>query len=571
MNKKILFTLSLLSILVFLISCGGGGGGGSLTTPPGTNTGVPSVLKLLDVQNVAQTNTTIYMKAKVLDGNGKPVAGQTVYFTKISGVGTLNAASSDTDTTGVATVTLNSAVPGFSSIMAEVTGAAGQMRNVNSVYFTSSLSMSLRPIMLLDVDGNDSNTIYNEPGDYNLFEASVANDTQVTIRATVFNSIGLLVFGETVTFGADFPYKIGSDPAAPCSDGSTSCEVSFPLGNTATTNFNGEAFVLVQVTPTLLRNITTVLNITAIADNGAFNMGSLFLNPVTVNSGVVRATPTTIESDGESEISATVTTNTGGPVPDGTAVNFTSTAGVLSTPFAQTESGVAKTTLTAPTVTSDINITVTASVGGKSGTVSVAVTAPAVEPPTPVALTIVPGTVSILASSGGSQTFTITGGTGPYITTSSDPANAYDTAVGDGVWTGSSIKVNVPAGATPGNVTITVNDSVGATKTATIKIVASAPALPLSSIPASQSVSCSSSTGVTFLISGGIGPYTATSLNTGVLTTTPASPLAFTGTFDAVPTGCTALPPSTPVSVVVSDSVSPTPNQITLTVTVTNP
>src|SRR4030065_1681429 len=101
MNKKILFTLSLLSILVILSGCGGGGGGGSVSAPPGTNPGVPSVIKLLDVQNIAQTNSSIYLKAKVLDGNGTPVINQPVYITIISGVGTLSAASINTDANGI--------------------------------------------------------------------------------------------------------------------------------------------------------------------------------------------------------------------------------------------------------------------------------------------------------------------------------------------------------------------------------------------------------------------------------------------------------------------------------------
>ena len=553
MNKKILFTLSLLSIMVFLSSCGGGGGGGSLSTPPGTNTGVPSVVKLLDVQNIAQTNSTIYMKAKVLDGNGNPVQNVSVTFTNLSApFGQLSATIANTDTAGVATVTLQSAVPGFLTVLAEINAGAGQVRDRLTLYFTDFNfevpGQALLPSMTLDVDSVPGDAIYDQPSDFILYESST--DDTVEVRATVFETLGVPVGpGMSVTWAADRP------------------EAVF-VSQDAITDGNGQAKAIVQVPPSGIRNIGTHVNIGASAGNGAFNMVTLFLNPLTVNSVVISAVPTTVDSGGTSAISATVTTNLGTPVPDGTMVNFTSTGGsTLGTPFAQTTDGVAKTNLTVPIVTSDTSVSVTASVGGKTGTVSVAVTG---EEPTPTPLTIVPGTVSILSSSGGSQMFTITGGTGPYTTISSDPTRAFDSAIGDGVWTGSSITVTVPPGATAGTVTITVNDSLGATKTATVTIIASGPTLPLSSTPTAQSVSCGS-TGVTFLISGGTGPYTATSLNTGVLTTNPVPPATFPSAFNAVPAACGTLPASTPVSVVVRDSATPTPNQITVTVTVTNP
>jgi len=121
MNKKIFFTLSLFSILFFLSGCGGGGGGGSLSTPPGTNPGIPSVIKLLDVQNIAQTNSTIFLKAKVLDGNGKPLPSVPVTFTNLSSpFGQLSATIANTDATGIATVTLNPESPGFATIAVDL-------------------------------------------------------------------------------------------------------------------------------------------------------------------------------------------------------------------------------------------------------------------------------------------------------------------------------------------------------------------------------------------------------------------------------------------------------------------
>ena len=484
MNKKIFFTLSLLSILVFLSGCGGGGGGGNLSTPPASDVGVPSIVRLLPAKFVAHTNSFITLSVKVLDGRGVGLPDRTVYFENMSSTGVLSAPSAITNSNGIAEVAIGSSTEGFASILVAVNNGSGsgQVRDVKTVFFTSALSLNLAPTMELDVDGNDSNTIYNEPGDYNLFEPSVANDTQVTIRATVSNNIGLRASGVPVTFGSDFPFRIGSDPAVACSDGSEICEVSFPLGNTATTDFNGEAFVLVQVTPTVLRSITTVLNITATANNGAFNMVSLFLNPVTVSTVSVSANPTTVASAGKSTITAAVTTSAGTPVPDGTTVTFTASGGgALDTPFAQTEGGVAEAELTAPTVTSDTTVSVTASAGGKSGSTSVTVKAPTVTPPAPAALAVGPALAIVNGTAGAKQTFIASGGTGPYIATyvcvgalicnSTDADCADGPATDPEFWnTTGSFVVTVPPSSPADTCILTVTDFVGDTVTATLQI-----------------------------------------------------------------------------------------------------
>ena len=479
MNKKIFFTLSLLSILVFLSGCGGGGGGGSLSAPPGTDVGVTSIVRLFPAKFVAQTGSSITLRAKVLDGNGVGLPNRTVFFANMSSTGVLSAPSAITNSNGIAEVAIASSTEGFASILVAVSNGSGQVRDVKTVFFTSSLSLSLAPTMELDVDAdNDGN--YNEAGDFIFFEGT--NDTQVLIRATVRNSFDLLVSGVTVTFGSDFPFRIGSDPAVACSDGSEICEVSFPLGNTATTDFNGEAFVLVQVTPTVLRSITTVLNITATANNGAFNMVSLFLNPVTVSTVSVSANPTTVASAGKSTITAAVTTSAGTPVPDGTTVTFTASGGgALDTPFAQTEGGVAEAELTAPTVTSDTTVSVTASAGGKSGSTSVTVKAPTVTPPAPAALAVGPALAIVNGTAGAKQTFIASGGTGPYIATyvcvgalicnSTDADCADGPATDPEFWnTTGSFVVTVPPSSPADTCILTVTDFAGDTVTATLQI-----------------------------------------------------------------------------------------------------
>ncbi len=494
MNKKILFTLSLLSIMVFLSSCGGGGGGGSLSTPPGTNTGVPSVVKLLDVQNIAQTNSTIYMKAKVLDGNGNPVQNVSVTFTNLSApFGQLSATIANTDTAGVATVTLQSAVPGFLTVLAEINAGAGQVRDRLTLYFTDFNfevpGQALLPSMTLDVDSIPGDGIYNQSSDFILYESST--DDTVEVRATVFETLGVPVGPDmSVTWAADRP------------------EAVF-VSKDEITDGNGQAKAIVQVPPSSIRNIGTHVNIGASAGNGAFNMVTLFLNPLTVNSVVISAVPRTVDSGGTADIQATVTTNLGTPVPDGTMVNFTSTGGsTLETPFAQTTDGVAKTTVKAPSVTADTNITVTATVGGKSGSTTLSVTAGE-----PDALLVIPAAITIVRDAAIAKTtsFTISGGTTPYITTSNNPLLAYNGTLGNGVWgpnSSSTLIVTIPAGDTPGAVTLTITDAKGLTKTAVITITTPAggggggggTGQPLGISPASATV-----TGINNTFSGGDG------------------------------------------------------------------
>ena len=389
MIKRFFLSIAVLTFAFAFIGCGGSGEGTrSSSAPPGTDTGVPSVVKLSPANFVALANSSITLSAHVLDGNGTALQNITVVFTKVSGTGVLSALSAITNSNGIASVVIASSVAGFSSVMAEVSSGTGLLHDTKTVYFSSVSDIDQLPAMLLDVDGND-NGIYNEPGDFKIFEN--ANDAQVLIRAKLSS---LLNLGGTVTFTPD-----------------NTTVVTFPDGKsdkfTAALNPDNEAFVLVKFTPSFT---SSVVNINATASNGSFNMVSLFLKPVTISSVAVSANPATVLSGGTSTISAFVTTNVGTPVPDGTTVNFTSTAGSLGTPFAQTTDGVAKTTFTAPTVTADTDVTVTASAGGASG-----ITTVKVKPTTPPALAVLPAFAIVDGNVGGKVTFTVSGGTAPYV------------------------------------------------------------------------------------------------------------------------------------------------------------
>jgi len=458
--NKIVIVVALIALSLGSFSCGGGGAGGPLV-PPGENPGIPSVVQLLPSTFIAQTNSSITLNTKVLDGNGIPLANIPVTFTNLSHpFGTLSATVKNTDSSGIATVTLYSTTPGFATILAQVNSGVGQVRDRKSVFFSTKDVLAVT--MRLDVDsvpgnGNSLTFVgYDEPSDFILFEPPPTPDDSVEVLATVFDAGGVSVGG-----GMGVSWS------------SSHTEAGFVRTETAT-NVNGQAKAVVKVTPISIRDTETHVNIMASADNGAANMVTLFLRHVIVSSVTVTAKPTIVDTGGTSTITAIVMLNTGSPAPTGTSVSFTATCGTVI-PFAQTDSnGMATSTYTAPSVVPAGNIcTVTATVGGKSGSVDITIKSK---------LTLMPSSVTLHA--GASQTYTITGGVAPYSAFSSDPTNApvspvttsapFTFTLGPivggigGICTYDPGPPIVPCTAT---VTITVQDATGATATATVNVI----------------------------------------------------------------------------------------------------
>jgi hypothetical protein len=411
MLRKILFPIALFMILVFLAYCGGAG---PSSEPAGVNPGQPSIVQLLSVQQIVQTNSNAYLKAKVLDGNGRAVPNVPVTFTNLSAVGVLSSNQAVTDSLGFATVALFSTNSGFATVQAEVNTGAGKVRDKKTVFFSIfdlTIGTTTVPTLTLDVDNNNDGS-FNDPSDFTFFDPADPRD-EALIRATVLDATGSPVLNDTVTFGAD------------------TTEATFPDGKVKQTNSAGEAFVRLKVVPSELRNFTVPLNVNAVSTKtGAFNVITLFIGPITINSVTVSADPQSVDSAGDSTITAIVTTAAGTFVPDGTTVNFVSNKGNI-TPFAQTTKGIATATFTAPTVTSNTTATITASAGGKSGMTTVTIIAPPPPTPTPTptptpvpALVVAPATASIPCAAGTSATFFITGGKSPFTVTktvSTDP------------------------------------------------------------------------------------------------------------------------------------------------------
>lgn len=588
--KRNLMIIALIALCLSAYNCGGGGAGPS-NVPAGENSAVPSVLQMQPVQYVAQTGSYIYLKAKVLDGNGMPVPNVHVTFKDVSttlGFATLGKApakvigrpvaptastvTTSTDSLGVASTTLYSTTTGFFTIQASVesTTASGstaaQLLTKKTVYYsdytltckdstgtyiygegctqstTGGTTTTVTPYIELKVDGNNDGW-YNGTGDQALFENNDPADNTVNVLATVYDGKGGYLKNTKVTFAAD------------------STVVSFPNGTTATTDNNGHALVLAKVTPTTITAENTVVNLTASTTGGAVGLVSLYLSPVTIASVSIAATPTTVATNGTATVTATVKTSLGTAAPDGTSVSFTSVCGVASTvstgtitPFAQTTAGAATATFKAPS-TNNLSCTVSASSGGvtASAIISVYTAAPEVTVK-PDDLKILPATISVAILTI-SQTFqfTITGGYTPYITTSTDPGKAYNAATNTARWDGSPITVTVPGNAASGTVDLNAYDSKGTTVKATMTILrAGSSGTTLSINPAPLAMKASTSV-TAYIIGGSGGPYQvvvsggATTVTNAVCSPTtassviacPAGVTSFTVTAPAVATTAT--------------------------------
>lgn len=452
--RKAVLLLTLLLLSLGVSSCGGGGSG--LNSPVGENPGVPSLVLLTPSQNVAQTNATITLSAMVLDGNGAPLPGIVVTFTKLSAIGTLSTTLPvTTNSIGIANVNVYSSAPGFATVAASVGAGAGFIRDKRSIFFTTSDStngLAFTPIaVVVDVDGNN-NGIYNEASDLKVCEA--AGDNVVKVRATVFVN-GVREPGIPVNFTTDAD-ALASFPNTPFgTDNDADGDKDIDL---VTTNSQGEAFTELT-TNCVVQNNERIINVYGYTNtlyvpafNGYFSgLGAipLFLQPVTVTGITVTATPSTVLASGKSTIAATVNTSIG-PI-SGIAVSFTTDCGTVDPTVKQTDiNGVATTTFTAPATLGIC--TVTAKVGNVTGTAPVTVG---------TALSVQPSTATITV--GASPTFTIFGGTPPYSVFSSNTTVATVTYAGGGTFT--------VTGVASGTATITVRDAVGATATVAVTVV----------------------------------------------------------------------------------------------------
>jgi hypothetical protein len=545
--RKIFIIFALFALALTGISGCGGGSAGSSSNPPGGNDDVAEVVQLIPSHTVAQTNSTVYLHVKILNGNGQPMKNVPVTFTNLSeptgfftsllkfvgvkkAISTLSASIIKTDRRGIATAKLRSNTPGFVTVQAEVNTGVGTVRDKRTIFFGEiSGTATSSPTMSLHVK-SAANDTFDETEDLQLFKGGSAADNQRTIKAVVFNSSGVPAPNVTVTFGSDSPDEVTFTPSL----------------QTAVTNASGEAFILITVKPAILTSLQRVLNITAQATVDSTSVAaakSLFLDAVTVSTPItVSANPSVVAPNGTSTILASVKMLGSLPVPDGSFVSFETTCGAV-TPFGQTTAGVATATFTAPSVPPSGPCTVTASIGGVSGTTNITVT---------TTLTVQPATQTMNGITGGTATFTIFGGSSPYSVFSNDvsfPATL----------TGNIFTVNVSPNSIPKTVTYTVRDSVGTSVPATLTIAGGTALAVLPSAVNADSAAPEDT--ITFTIFGGVPPYSVFSNNPTLF---PPSPL-IDGTFTVtVPVDA----PSGTVVMTIRDSGSPAAT-VTANITIT--
>jgi hypothetical protein len=561
-SSRRVFYILVLCLLIgagaMLQSCGGGGAGSS-TDPKGNSPGVPHTLLLFPDKTVAQTGTYVELHAKLMDGNGNPIVGDTVNFTNKSIVGTLYTmdatptTTAKTDSRGIASVRIRSTTPGFASVVAE----SHALRDFRTIYFTTSdiiSGISFNPLsLLLEVDG-DNDGIYDETSDFNLFETT--GDDTVTVRATL-TLFGEALSGYSITFTADNPDAFFPDGTDLDGDGKGDLK-------TSTTDSFGQAYATVKVEPSTTFSTSVVMNIQAITGLiyvpefdqyfTAASLVSLFLEPVVIDQIDLYANPTIVNVDDTSDLTIGVRLNTGGPAPDGTSVQLTASCGSIDTPFVQTKDGNATATFTAPSTPG--SCTVTATAGGVSDSVTIQVNSDLQ----------ISGPSSISEVSG-TATFSVTGGTGPYTITFSNGSgsgnpifNETSPVNGDTLTlTTDSACDKITQNTTA---TVTVTDSVGASDTINLTVTNNL-VTPLSGSVCENDGTCSAGTNTITFTFCGVTPYDVTSDNTSIIADQTG---LNTATFDVTPNPNSETS-DTDVTLTVTDNNSDTD---TVTVTVVN-
>ncbi|MBI5848213.1 MAG: hypothetical protein HZB31_09755 [Nitrospirae bacterium] len=354
----------------------------------------------------------------------------------------------------------------------------------------------------------NNNGIFNEPEDVTLLQNS--RDTQVSLKVVYKAKDGQALQGKSIAFSSD------------------STEVTFPLGAAVTTDSRGEAFMLVKVTPAVLRNVTTTVSIAA-AEGSVKNALLLHLRPVTVSSAAsaISATPEDVFVGAQSLITVVAKTNMDTYVPDGTVVFYSSTCGTV-TLSSTTLAGVAKATFKAPVVSTDTQCAVTAvidSVTVGRTTLSVFIASPTNSSITATPAAVVAGSKSVIATyvrgssgepvpDGTAVNFSAScGSVSPSSLTSSGAATADFTA---------------PAAVPPAG-TCTVTASVSNAPIGSVDITVNS---KLDVQPATTSVNMTAGGSALYTITGGFPPYAVLSDNS----TYPPSPASVSqsgGTFSA--------------------------------------
>ncbi len=466
-SLKTILLIQLSFCVIGAYGCGSGGAastGSPGTPPPIPNPGQPASITLTSSARITNVGNGISLSARAVDSGGNGVPGVAIVFTS-SGIGTLDTNYQVTDGNGYANSTLFSSAVGNTKVKAFTNSMAATL----DLYFVDG---QIKNRIKVSIDRNGNNT-YDEPAD---FVVSGTSGEQVKIRATLTDAAGVPLSNKTITMS------------------SSSGQVSFS-GAKLTTDVNGDAYSFATFTNTLN---TVYVDILATSDDGTVGTITLALQSFIIGDILFYADSYSVTAAQTAKLTACLVDDQGNPVkmadlkvnfsadnPDvGTMLPFTFTdaTGCATNDFRAQTKGKVKITASFTSVSEALTLNV--------GNV--------VQP-----LQVIPGSPSV--TQGSSMLLMVTGGVAPYTVTSLNPALT-SPASWNVLHDGDSFQV---AGVSTGIATIVVKDSANSMIQAFLTI--SNVIQPLQVIPSAPSATMGE--GILLMVTGGLAPYTVTSLN----------------------------------------------------------
>ena len=470
----------ILCLLLALYGCGSGGASTGGSKPPNPTPGQSGAITLTSSARVVNIGNTIPITAKVLDSSGRGIPGVAIVFMS-TGVGTMNTNYQLTDNDGNAAATIFSTAPGTSS----VTAFSNNMSSSLAVYF---LTGAIQNQLTVAIDSNGNN-IYNEPADYIV---STTSGAMSKIRVTFTDAVGTPLVGKTITLSTDSSLVTLS-------------------ATTLTTDNTGNAYTWASFANPAggpLAN-TIFIDITASASGGSVGSIALQIQPYIVGSLQFYSDSYYIATGGAANLTACLVGSNDSPlaianlgisfaVSPGRAgtmmpVVFTDSSGCAKNVFTSITPGTSTVTASFMSITSNFNLNAYQ----------------AAQP-----LHVTPPSASV--SAGDSVIFMLTGGAPPYSIISVTPSltnpSSWNVAASGGTFEVTGVKA--------GDASMLVTDSSGVQTQIPLTITASS-AQPSTLAATPSSVSLALGQPQLIVVTGGVPPYTATSLSPSL--TTPTS------------------------------------------------
>jgi hypothetical protein len=440
-------------------------------------------------------SNTVVGTVTLTDSNGNPLANQTVTFSVISGPATLGKLTATTDGNGTATVTLlpNATLTAAATVLVEAS------TTVNGLTFSRVTQFTINPLVTLN--------LVTDPARID------ANNGQVLATATVLDSAGVPLQGQTVTFSIlAGPASFSGSATATTTSSGTANAIILPGNTTSTTNVLVQAQVTIngqtysQVTSfQIVRGtgiITLSVNPSSTANIAAYQGAFTFLHQIpftlTDSNGNPRPNvPVTLSVFSQVGAAAAVTLGTQPVTTDATGKGVFNISVNLTN---GTPGNTVSSSIVYEATTNDTNPII--AYGGESYTLTRALSSP----------TINPGTYSFTGRAvNATTTLTVSGGLSPYSVSTSNAGHITASISGSTI-TATLVSVNWS-----GSETITIVDSAGQTATATISFAP--PALAVNPGSATVSISGGLPQTLNFTISGGVTPYSASSTDGHIVPT----------------------------------------------------